>query len=96
MKNNQTDGRRTRMTNGTCNTQLQLFLDHYALLTRDVALTAKVPLATLWRAVHGLPITTAHAAAIRKALWQLSGDFYVGPIEVGAEAIKSGYEGIEA
>jgi hypothetical protein len=84
------------VANSTRNTQLQLFLDHYALLARDVAFTAKVPLATLWRAVHGLPITTAHAAAIRKALWQLSGDFYTGPIEVGAEAINTGYEGIEA
>jgi hypothetical protein len=87
------------VANSIRNTQLQLFLDHYALLARDVALTAKVPLATLWRAMHGLPITTAHATAIRKALWQLSGDSYTGPIEAGAEAINTGktrLEGIEA
>ncbi len=40
----------------------------------------------MWRAVRGQPITEAHAAAIRKALWQLSGDFYAGAIETGTEA----------
>ena len=74
-------------TNPTRNTSLRLFLDQYELAEHDVARTANVPLVTVWRAVRGQPITEAHAAAIRKALWQLSGDFYAGSIETGAEAI---------
>jgi len=52
-----------------------------------VTRVANVPRVTLWRAVRGQPITEAHAAAIRRALWQLSGDFYAGAIETGTEAI---------
>jgi len=44
-------------------------------------------LVTLWRAVRGQPITEAHAAAIRKALWQLSGEFYAGSIATGTETL---------
>jgi len=32
-------------------------------------------------------LTEAHAAAIRKALWRLSGDFYAGAIETGTETL---------
>ena len=75
------------MTNPTRNASLRLYLDQYELAEHDVARTANVPLVTMWRAVRGQPITEAHAAAIRKALWRLSGDFYAGPIETGTEAI---------
>jgi len=75
------------MTNPTRNTTLRLYMDQYALLEHDVARTANVPLVTMWRAARGQPVTEAHAAAIRKALWRLSGDFYAGPIETGTEAI---------
>jgi predicted transcriptional regulator len=74
-------------TNTTRNTTLRLYLDQYELAEHDVARTANVPLVTMWRAVRGQPITDVHAAAIRKALWRLSGDFYAGPIETGTEAI---------
>jgi hypothetical protein len=75
------------VTLSTRNMQLQLYLDRYELTTQIVAAVAKVPLMTLWRAMQGQPITTAHAAAIRQALWRLSGDFYTGPIEANAEAL---------
>ncbi|MGB8346273.1 MAG: hypothetical protein WCD86_15425 [Ktedonobacteraceae bacterium] len=75
------------MTNPTRNPSLRLYLDQYELSEHDVARIANVPLVTMWRAVRGQPITEAHAAAIRKALWRLSGDFYAGPIETGTEAI---------
>ena len=75
------------MTNCTRNTALRLFLDQYELLEHEVARVAGVPRVTVWRAVRGQPVTEAHAAAIRKALWQLSGDFYAGAIETGTEAI---------
>jgi len=75
------------MTNPTRNTTLRLCLDQYELSEHEVARTANVPLVTMWRAVRAQPITEAHAAAIRKALWRLSGDFYAGPIETGTEAI---------
>jgi hypothetical protein len=68
------------MTESARNRQLQLYLDRYQLSIQDVAHLAEVPLMTMWRAVHGQPITTAHAAAIRKAL-------YAGPIETGLETI---------
>jgi len=74
-------------TNLTRNTTLRLFLDQYELSEHDIARTANVPLVTMWRAVRGQPITEVHAAAICKALWQLSGDFYAGAIETGTEAI---------
>jgi hypothetical protein len=80
-------GRRTIMANSARNIQLHLNLDRYGLLARNVALTANVPFATMWRAMQGQPITTAHAAAIRNALWQISGDFYTGPIETSAETV---------
>jgi len=75
------------MTNPTRNTTLRLYLDQYELSEHEVARVANVPLVTMWRAVRGQPITEAHAAAIRKALWQLSGDFYAGAIETGTETI---------
>lgn len=75
------------MTIPTRNTALRLFLDQYELLEHEVANQANVPRVTVWRAVRGQPITEAHAAAIRKALWQLSGDFYAGAIETGMETI---------
>jgi hypothetical protein len=37
--------------------------------------------------VRGQPVTEAHAAAIRKALWKLADDFYTGPIETGTEVL---------
>lgn len=75
------------MTNPTRNTTLRLFLEQYELPEHRVAEQAGLPRMTVWRAVCGQPVTEAHAAAIRKALWQLSGDFYAGFIETGAEAI---------
>jgi len=75
------------MTNPTRNATLRLYLDQYELAEHEVARVASVPLVTMWRAVRGQPITEAHAAAIRKALWQLSGDFYAGAIETGTEAL---------
>ncbi|HVB75423.1 MAG TPA: hypothetical protein VNE38_17890 [Ktedonobacteraceae bacterium] len=75
------------MTNPTRNATLRLYLDQYELSEHEVARVADVPLVTMWRAVRGQPITEARAAAIRKALWRLSGDFYAGPIETGTEAI---------
>ena len=75
------------MTNPTRNTSLCLYMDQYELPEHDVARVADVPRVTVWRAVRGQSITDAHAAAIRKALWRLSGDFYAGPIETGTEAI---------
>ncbi|MGB8343467.1 MAG: hypothetical protein WCD86_01220 [Ktedonobacteraceae bacterium] len=75
------------MTNTTRNTSLRLFLDQYELSEHEVARQADVPLVTMWRAVRGQSITEAHAAAIRKALWRLSGDFYAGPIETGTETL---------
>jgi len=75
------------MTNPTRNTTLRLYMDQYALSEHEVARVANVPLVTMWRAVRRQPITEAHAAALRKALWRLSGDFYAGPIETGAETI---------
>jgi len=74
-------------TNNTRNTSLRLFLDQYELAEHEVACQADVPRLTMWRAVRGQPITEAHAAAIRKALWQLSGDFYAGPLETGTEGV---------
>lgn len=74
-------------TNPTRNTTLRLFLEQYDLPEHKVAEQAGLPRRTVWRAVRGQPVTEAHAAAIRKALWQLSGEFYVGAIEMGAEAI---------
>ena len=74
-------------TNPTRNTVLRLFLDQYELSEYEVAKQANVPLVTMWRAVRGQPITEAHAAAIRKTLWQLSGDFYAGAIETGTETL---------
>lgn len=76
-------------TNLTRNTSLRLFLDQYELAEHEVAEQAGLPRMTVWRAVRGQPVTEAHAAAIRKALWQLSGDFYVGAIETGSEALIS-------
>ena len=75
------------MTNNPRYTPLQLYLDKYQISQADVARIASVPLVTMWRAVRGQPITDVHAAAIRKALWRLSGDFYAGPIETGTETI---------
>ncbi|MGB8345003.1 MAG: hypothetical protein WCD86_08970 [Ktedonobacteraceae bacterium] len=75
------------MINSTRNTVLRLFLDQYELSEHEVAKQADVPLVTLWRAVRGQPITEAHAAAIRKALWQLSGEFYAGSIATGTETL---------
>jgi len=75
------------MTNPTRNTTLRLYMDQYELAEHEVAHVAAVPRVTVWRAVRGQAITEAHAAAIRKALWRLSGDFYAGPIETGTEAI---------
>ena len=75
------------MTNPTRNTSLWLFLDQYELSEHEVAQQADVPRMTVWRAMRGQPITEAHAAAIRKALWQLSGDFYAGALETGTEAM---------
>lgn len=75
------------MIHPTHNTSLHLFMDQYELTEREVARLANVPLMTVWRAVRGQPVTQAHAAAIRKALWQLSGDFYAGTIETGSEAV---------
>jgi len=75
------------MTNPTRNTSLRLYLDQYELSEHDVARIANVPLVTMWRAVRGQPITDVHAAAICKALWRLSGDFYAGPIETGTETL---------
>lgn len=75
------------MTNPTLNTTLRLFLEQYDLPEHRVAEQAGLPRMTVWRAVRGQPVTEAHAAAIRKALWQLSGDFYAGAIETGSEAV---------
>ena len=75
------------MTNPTRNTSLRLYMDQYELAEHEVARTANVSLVTMWRAVRGQPITDVHAAAIRKALWRLSGDFYAGPIETGTETV---------
>ena len=75
------------MTNPTRNTTLRLYMDQYALSEHEVARVANVPLVTMWRAVRRQPITEAHAAAIRKALWQLSGEFYAGSIATGTEAM---------
>jgi len=75
------------MSNVTRNTSLRLYMDQYELLEHEVARLSNVPRVTLWRATRGWPITEAHAAAIRKALWQLSGEFYRGPIETGDETI---------
>jgi len=75
------------MTNPTRNATLRLYMDQYELAEHEVARVANVPLVTMWRAVRGQPITEAHAAAIRKALWQLSGDFYAGTIETGTETL---------
>jgi len=75
------------MTSPTRNTTLRLYLDQYELAEHNVARVANVPLVTMWRAVRGQPITAAHAAAIRKALWQLSGDFYAGALETGTETL---------
>lgn len=74
-------------TSSTRNTSLRLFLDQYELAEHKVAEQAGLPRMTVWRAVRGQTVTEAHAAAIRKALWQLSGDFYMGTIETGAEAM---------
>lgn len=75
------------MTNSTRNTSLRLFMDQYEIEEHDIARVANVPRMTVWRAVRGQAVTEAHAAAIRKALRKLAGDFYDGPIETGAEAI---------
>ena len=75
------------MTNPTRNTSLRLYMDQYELPEHEVARVAGVPRVTVWRAVRGQSVTEAHAAAIRKALWRLSGDFYASPIETGTEAI---------
>ena len=74
------------MSSVTRNISLRLYMDQYELLEHEVARVASVPRVTVWRAVRGQPITEAHAAAIRKALWQLSGEFYRGSIETGTEA----------
>ena len=75
------------MTTPTRNTPLRIYMDHYELLEHEVARVAGVPRVTVWRAMRGQPITEAHAATIRKALWRLSGDFYAGAIETGDEAL---------
>jgi hypothetical protein len=74
-------------TNHMRNTSLRLFMDQYEIEEHDVAHVAKVPRMTVWRAVRGQPVTETPAAAIRKALWQLSGDIYAGTIETGAEVL---------
>lgn len=75
------------MTIPTRNTSLRLYMDQYELLEHEVARVARVPRVTVWRAMRGQPITGTHAAAIRKALWRLSGDFYAGTIETGDETL---------
>lgn len=75
------------MSGSARNISLRLFLDQYELPEHEVARIAGVPRMTMWRAVRGQPITTSHAAAIRRALWQLSGESYHGPIATGAEAV---------
>ncbi|MGB8347088.1 MAG: hypothetical protein WCD86_19530 [Ktedonobacteraceae bacterium] len=75
------------MTSATRNISLRLYLDQYELSEHEVARLANVPRVTMWRAVRGWPVTRAHAAAIRKALWQLSGEVYDGSIATGNETV---------
>ena len=82
-------------TSSTRNTALRLFLDQYELAEHEVAHQADVPRVTMWRAVRGQSVTESHAAAIRKAIWQLSGEYYGGPIVTGDEPVvdvRSGRE----
>jgi hypothetical protein len=72
-------------TNPKRNTSLRLFLDQYEIEEHEVAQVAKVPRMTVWRAMHEQPVSEAHAAAIRQALWQLSGEVYRGALQTGAE-----------
>jgi hypothetical protein len=72
-------------TKPTRNASLRLFMDQYEIEEHDVAQVAKAPRMTVWRAVRGQPVTKAHAAAIRQALWQLSGESYRGELETGIE-----------
>jgi hypothetical protein len=72
-------------TNPTRNPSLRHFMDQYEIEEHEVAHVAKVPRMTVWRVVHGQPVSAVHAAAIRQALWQLSGEVYRGTLPTGAE-----------
>jgi predicted transcriptional regulator len=59
---------------------LQEVMEAYRLNLVALAQEAAVPSMTLWRTMRGLPVTTAHAQAIVRAIWQVTGTNVSGDI----------------
>ena len=59
---------------------VQAYVSFYDLSWSEVARAAGLLLIVLWRVTRALPVSAAHAAALREGLFRLTGIAYTGPI----------------
>lgn len=60
----------------------QRYLQQHQLLPLDVALAAGVRYLTIWNISHDVPVQYRHAVLVRRALFHLTGEDYIGSIAV--------------
>jgi hypothetical protein len=58
------------------------YLMRYRLTWMDVARAAGVRCLTVWSIDHGQPVLPVHAIRVRRGLYLLTGEPYVGPIAI--------------
>lgn len=71
----------------TSSTAFRAYLERYGLSLLDVALAAQVRLLSVWNVQQGIPVRSEHATAIRTGLYKLTGEPYIGHIDVIPESI---------
>lgn len=71
-----------RWTAVDCSVAFRACLQHYRQTEYRVAVASGVRYLTIWNIAHGIPVQSAHAAAVRKGLWRLTGTPYIFPILV--------------
>jgi hypothetical protein len=79
------------VTEATRPTFFSLYMQKKSFSIQSVASTSHVPLSTLWRMLHDLPITANHAQRVRQGLFHLTGVWYsahIVTLEVGEDAIS--------
>jgi hypothetical protein len=54
----------------------RLYMDGKPFDLKAVASVSHLPLSTLWRIAHDLPISPENAAKVKRGLWQLTGQAY--------------------
>lgn len=59
---------------------VQAYASFYYLSWQEVGRAAGLPLIVVWRVTKALPVSPAHAAALREGLFRLTSIAYAGPI----------------